>query len=85
MSGTRDLIEKRCRKAIAVVLATKEREADPYLSMEAKGLLRKVILDQFNDLASLCTDLLDSFERDNIINDLWLERLDAIHAAVVDR
>ena len=83
MSGTKDLLEKRCRRAIAVVLSAKEKEADPHLPAEIQAHLRKVILDQFNDLLTLSMDLLDSLERDSIVNELWLERLEEIHAAVV--
>jgi hypothetical protein len=83
MSGTRDLLDKRCRRAIAVVLSLKESEVDKYLPPEVQQRLRKVILDQFNDLSALATDLLDSLERDSVVNELWLERIEQIHAAVV--
>lgn len=83
MSGTRELLEKRCRRAIAVVLSAKEKEADPWLPAPAQVHLRKVILDQFNDLLALSVDLLDSLEADSVVNELWLERLTEIHAAVV--
>lgn len=83
MSGTRELLEKRCRRAIAVVLSAKEKEADPWLTAAAQAHLRKVILDQFNDLLALSVDLLDSLEADSVVNELWLERLSEIHAAVV--
>lgn len=83
MSGTSDLLEKRCRRAIAVVLSAKEKDADPWLPDEVQARLRKVILDQFNDLLTLSVDLLNSLERDSIVNEIWLERLGDIHAAVV--
>jgi hypothetical protein len=78
--GTRDLLEKRCRRGIAVVLSLKEHEADPFLPPEVQQSLRKVILDQFNDLLALSVDLLASLEKDSVVNELWLERLDGIHA-----
>lgn len=83
MSGTTELLEKRCRRAIAVVLSAKEKDADEYLPPEIQVRLRKVILDQFNDLLALSLDLLDSLERDSVVNEIWLERLGDIHAAVV--
>lgn len=80
MAGTtRELLEKRCRRAIASVLATKDL-ADPYLPQEMQTNLRKVILDQFNDFTSLAGDIVDSLERDSVVNELWLAKLEEMHA-----
>lgn len=80
-----ELLERRCRRAIAIVLSAKERDIDAYLPNEVQTKFRKVILDQFNDLTALATDLLESAAQGSIYNELWLERIEAIHEAVVPR
>jgi len=80
-SASRELLEKRCRRALASVLATKDL-ADAYLPPEMQALLRKVILDQFNDFTSLAGDIVDSLERDSVVNELWLAKLEEMHADV---
>lgn len=80
MAGaSRELLEKRCRRAIASVLATKDL-ADPFLPPELQSSLRKVVLDQFNDFTSLAADIIDALERDSIVNELWLAKLEEMHA-----
>ena len=74
-----DLIDKRCKRAIAIVLSVKEREADPFLTPEAQARLRKVILDQFHELADLASDVVDSMNGGLVLNELFLERLEEIY------
>ena len=81
----KELLERRCRRAIAIVLSAKERDVDCYLPQDAQAKLRKVILDQFNDLTAMATDLLESAARGSVYNEFWLERIEAIHEAVVPR
>jgi hypothetical protein len=73
------LVARRRDRAIAIVLALKERECDAYLPEEASRKLRKVILDQFNELAALVGDVADSGV---ILNQEYLEKLDAIFASL---
>lgn len=78
------LLAKRRDKAIAVILSCKERECDGYLPVEVQARLRKVVLDQLNDLTDLAVDLLGSSDgKGMIINELFLEKLDAVYEAVV--
>lgn len=79
----KELVEKRCRRAIAIVLSAKEREADPYIDPGAQSRLRKVIMDQFNDFAALVIDVIESMEGGAVVNELFLEKLQDIHDAVV--
>lgn len=74
----RELLEKRCRRSIAVVLSAKEREADQYLSLEAQQRLRKVIMDQFNELTLLAIDIVESLESGSVVNELWIEKMEEI-------
>lgn len=77
----RDLLAKRKDKCIAIILSTKERECDQYLDPEASYALRKVVLDQVNDLADLAIDLM---EANTILNEQYLQKLDDIHEVVTD-
>lgn len=79
-----ELIRKRKDRAIAIVLGIKEREVDPLLgkdekSQRAKRMMRKVILDQFNDLADLACDVASSGEASHTYfnDELWEARLKA--------
>lgn len=85
-SAITDLIDRRRDRAIAAILGVKEREADPFLSPEASRKLRKVVLDQLNDLTSLFGDLvgaLSSTQADGVVlNEFYLEKITEIHDAV---
>lgn len=85
MHATDQLIARRRDRAIAIVLSVKERECDEFLPDEASRKLRKAVLDQFNDLYGFCVDLLHSAEPVTpVVNLEYLERLDALTAAVED-
>ena len=80
----RDLLAKRRDRVIATILGTKERDCDRYLPRDVQQRLRKVVLDQVNEYFELCCDVLRSFEGEGVVvNDLWLQKLDEIHAAVI--
>ena len=83
-SGLQQLLERRTRRAIAVILSVKEREADPFLPDENRAVLRKVILDQLNDLCAIAGDILESASQDLVYNDLYLAKLDEIHALLTE-
>lgn len=75
-----DILAKRRDRAIAIVLGVKERECDRHLPQEARTKLRKVVLDQFNDLHDLSMDLIRSLDSgDFVVNEVYLEKLDAIY------
>jgi hypothetical protein len=81
-----ELLNKRRDRALAIILRTKEQETDRYVPMDQSMRLRKVILDQVNAFADFATDVLTSFESGQsevVLNDLWLDKLDAIYEAVV--
>lgn len=90
MSMAQELVEKRFNRAIAVILGAKEREIDAYLRLggpegvEASSRFRKAVLDQLNDLRELTLDLMGSEAGDGVVNELFLEKLDAIHQVVVN-
>ena len=71
----KEFLGKRRDRAIATILSFKERECDHYLPEDISYDLRKVILDQMNDLVDLAYDLIND---DIIINDAFLDKLDEI-------
>lgn len=82
-----DILSRRRDRAIAIVLGVKEREADRHLPPEARQKLRKVVLDQFNDLTDLARDLLQSYADSVpvVMNEVYLERLDQIYDLLVEQ
>lgn len=78
--NTEEIMAKRRDRVISSILAFKERECDQHLPPETRSKLRKVILDQINDLYDFYSDILDS---DGVVrNEFFLERLEAIYQAV---
>jgi hypothetical protein len=82
-SGLQELLEKRCKRSIAIILSVKEREADFYLPNDIAMKLRKVVMDQLNEFCSLASDVLDSATSEVVFNSLYLDKLDQIHRAVI--
>lgn len=79
MGGAYDLIAKRCDRAMAVILTVKEKECDQFLDEEAKYQLRKVVLDQINELKEFIKDLMDTVNESTVIaNQLYLERIETL-------
>lgn len=78
------LLRKRRDRAIAICLSLKEREADPFLPPQVSAKLRKVILDQMNDLYDTCLDLLGSSDDGTVIlNEEYLRKIDDLHDLLV--
>lgn len=78
-----ELVERRKDRAIAIILRMKESECDEFLPAGVRTKLRKVILDQLNDLAEVVTDILKASTSDTVVvNEFWLEKLMEVHAVV---
>lgn len=84
-----DILRKRRDRAIAIVLNIKEREVDPLLAQEGGGahasrLLRKVVLDQFNDFCDLALDVAASGEASKFEYnpEVWLRKINDIHRVI---
>lgn len=81
-----ELVERRKDRAIAIILRMKESECDEFLPAAVRIKLRKVILDQLNDLADVMFDVIKSLDAgDVILNEMYLEKILEMHAAVVTR
>lgn len=71
----REFLGKRRDRAIAIILSYKERECDDYLPERVSQDLRKVILDQINDIVDLAFDMINY---DIVLNDEFLDKLDEL-------
>lgn len=79
-----DMLARRRDRAISIVLNVKERECDSYLPKEASSRLRKVVLDQLNDLVDFALDVCASLDTGEVVlNEVYLSKLNDIHDAVV--
>lgn len=56
------IVNKRKDRAIAIILGVKEKDADPYLPSPASAKVRKVVLDQVNDLTDFVVDIIKSLD-----------------------
>ena len=76
--NNKGFLGKRRDRSIATILSFKENECDQFLPKEVSVALRKIILDQINDLCDLAFDIIDE---DSYIefNDEFLDRLEAIY------
>ena len=77
----KEFLAKRRNRAIATILGYKDRELDQYLPPEVSERFRKEILDQINELCDVAIDLISSSAS---VNQVYLDRIDEIHAAVVE-
>lgn len=80
----KEMLGRRRDRAISIILSVKERECDKMLSRDQSQKLRKVILDQMNDLADFSMDVCNSLDTgDVILNEVYLRKLDAVYDIVV--
>lgn len=79
-----DMLARRRDRAISIVLSVKERECDGSLPPHAASKLRKVVLDQFNELADFAADVCRSLDTGEVVlNEGYLQKLDELYEAVV--
>ena len=71
----KEFLGKRRDRAIAIILSYKERECDDYLPDYVSRELRKVVLDQINDIVELAFDMINY---DIVLNDEFLDKLDEL-------
>lgn len=87
----KEILKKRKDRSIAIILNVKEKEVDPLLTSEGGGdrasrLMRKVILDQFNDFYDMAIDIVESGEANNFeFNaEIWVKKIEG-HFAEIQR
>lgn len=77
-ASVKEMLSKRKDRAIATILSYKDLEVDPHIPQEIRVQLRKVVLDQLNDLYDFSLDLIRSVESGEVtINEEYVERLNA--------
>lgn len=78
-----NMLKKRRDRSIATILGIKERECDPHLPDRAKRVLRKVILDQFNDYYEVVLDVAASLDTGEVtLNEHYLQKIDALYTSM---
>lgn len=79
------LLRKRKDRAIAIILAVKERDCDKHLPPDVQRALRKVVLDQLNEFYEIVVDVAGSLDNGEfVLNEEYLAKIDEIHAAFRD-
>lgn len=76
------LVVKRSKRCMATILSFKERYCDKYLPEDVSEDLRKVILDEVNELINLVTDILDE---DVMFNEEYFDMLEDIHNLLIPK
>lgn len=73
------ILESRRGRVLRAVLAAKERIADPKLTNAEAADLRKVVLEEVNDLVDLAINLIVSDEERlaqiTVLNELWIQQV----------
>jgi hypothetical protein len=77
MSFLIESLNRRKDRSIAIILGQKERDCDQYLPNDVSIRMRKVILDQINDLHDFAVDMLRSSEA-GIPNKEYFDRLEKL-------
>lgn len=81
-----DVVARRRDRVIAILLSFKERECDAHLSRDTQVRFRKLVLDQLNDFAELCSDMMRSLDDgQQTLNELYFERLEAKVDSILNR
>lgn len=81
-----DILARRRDRAIAILLGFKERECDKHLPRETQIKLRKVVLDQVNEMFELTVDIMKSLDDgERTLNEVYLQRLEEKLDYLVER
>lgn len=74
-----EFLRRRKDRACAIVLTVVDREVDG----EVKERIRKVVLDQINDLYNATIDVVRSLDTGTVVlNELYLQKLDEISGLI---
>lgn len=79
-----EMLQRRASRAIRAILEEKERALDDLIEEADSEALRRVVLNEVNDLVSLAKVLVASVADDSReLNALFMEKLEEIHQSVV--
>lgn len=82
MSSAKRALARRRDKGLAAILSAKESALDEFVPSDLSFAFRKVVLNEINDIVDLAFDLMDTIEGDQIVNELFIKRLEEIHSDV---
>lgn len=78
-----EILRRRKSRAIRAILTEKERVADTLLDQDESDALRRVVMNELNDVVALAETLLASVSEGNReLNELFFLKVDEIHAQV---
>ena len=78
-----DVLNRRCNKAIAIILRHKDEHLDEFLPEEVSERFRTLVLDQINDLHDLFNDLMRvTRDEGRVLNEHYLDMIEKVHEAV---
>lgn len=75
MVRKKKFLQKRCDRAIAIILSFKDQQCDPYLPPDVSKKLRQVVLDNVYDVCDLALDMVSD---DIEFNEVFWERMEHI-------
>lgn len=79
-----EFLFRRKQRAIAITMSALEKEVFPSLSSASQQKVRKIVLDQFNELHDAAVDLVRSMDNDTVqINEIYLDKINEIHSHLV--
>lgn len=76
------VIDRRAKRAAATILGFKDRECRMYLPDDVDDKLRKIVLDQINELAHLAIDCVNSVSDASVTNQMYVDLLEEIRDKV---
>ena len=78
----KEILHKKTKRSIAIILSYKEKQCDRFLPQDISDGLRKVILDEINDVYTLALDLMSD---DVIFNEDFLDKFNELYDKVVTK
>lgn len=84
MIDPEEVLNRKKKRAIAILLRFKETNCDQYLPENVSFELRKLILDQVNDLCNLAVDMMESSTDGIVVNEVYLDQVARIYEVVVE-
>lgn len=83
MSGDIERLAHRRNRTIAAILGYKEQHLDAVLTEEQRAMLRKIVLDNVNELFDTAKAIIEDSDR-VIVNEYYLRKIDEVHAGVIE-
>lgn len=83
-ASVRQILKRRRDRSIYAVMSVAEEQCGLGKGTEAHEAVRRVVMNQFNVFHDLVVDVMESMVGEGpVLNEVWLEKLEEIHQAVV--